>query len=166
MPGKKMVKRGLPTRFQELEKTLMEWVVDKKQQAHKNVLEEVQVAQEFESSRESSSAKIDFRRIQGGNLNKENSHLQIFRELAEEFTKDQEKSPTDAVDEEEATWRTARKKTRIPKGKTLQKETSFRTVEKSENRFSVELLRERERRCSETGPGRPPTEVTKETRHT
>ncbi|GFU55596.1 hypothetical protein NPIL_204941 [Nephila pilipes] len=99
--------------------------------AHKNVLEEVQVAREFESS----SAKIGFRRIQGGNLNKEKSYLQIFRKLAEEFTKDQERCPTDAVDEEEATRRTARKKTRTPKGKTLQKETSFSTVEKSEKRF-------------------------------
>ncbi|GFT89944.1 hypothetical protein NPIL_446091, partial [Nephila pilipes] len=36
---------------------------------------------------------------------------------------------------------------------------SFRTGVKSKKRFSGELLRKRERRCSETGPGRPSTAV-------
>ncbi|GFT56436.1 hypothetical protein NPIL_161531 [Nephila pilipes] len=39
------------------------------------------------------------------------------------------------------------------------RERGFRTVVESRMRFSGELLRERERRCSETGPGRPSTAV-------
>ncbi|GFU26799.1 hypothetical protein NPIL_240791 [Nephila pilipes] len=85
-------------------------------------------------------------RVQGGSKNTQAKKNLNFK------TSDTKKESSRHIRTEEVTRRTARKKRRTPLGTAFQ-ETGFKSVEEHrEKRFSAKLLRERERRCSKTGP--------------